>query len=88
MTFFLAFFACFYDIEQTMKPIWVIFWDVLGLFIKIKEYFKGACHYIFVSAAEVLEIVQLVCNMELLVISSMSEVGRERKVCFVAFLKL
>ena len=39
------------------------------------------------SATEVPEIVQLVFNMELLAISSMSEVGSEHKVCFVAFLR-
>ena len=42
------------------------------------------------SATEVLEIVQqlLVFNMELLEISSMSEVKSEHKVCFGAFLRL
>ena len=64
------------------------FWHVLGLLIKAKEYFKGACHHFHVSAAEVLEILQLVCNMELLVISSMSEVGSEHKVGFGDFLRL
>ena len=39
------------------------------------------------SATEVPEIVQLVFNMELLAISSMSEVGSEHKVCFVAFIR-
>ena len=40
------------------------------------------------SATEVLEKVQLVCNMELLAISSMSEIGSEHEVCFGAFLTL
>ena len=40
------------------------------------------------SATEVPEIVQLVFNMELLTISSMSEVGSEHKVCFGSFLRL
>ena len=40
------------------------------------------------SATEVPEIVELVFNMELLAISSMSEVGSEHKVCFGAFLRL
>ena len=48
----------------------------------------GAGQLSTVSATEVLEIVQLVCNMELLAISSMSEVGSEHKVCFGAFLRL
>ena len=39
------------------------------------------------SATEVPEIVQLVFNMELLAISSMSEVRSEHKVCFGAFLR-
>ena len=39
------------------------------------------------SAKEVPEIVQVVFNMELLAISSMSEVGSEHKVCFGAFLR-
>ena len=39
------------------------------------------------SATEVPEIVQLVFNIELLAISSMSEVGSEHKVCFGAFFK-
>ena len=38
------------------------------------------------SATEVPEIVQLFLNMELLAISSMSEVGSEHIVCFGAFL--
>ena len=46
-----------------MKHILVIFWHVLGLLIKAKEYFKGACHHFLVSATEVPEIVQLVFNM-------------------------
>ena len=40
-----------------------------------------------VSATEVPEIVQLVFTMDLLAISSMSEVGSEHKVCFEAFLR-
>ena len=39
------------------------------------------------SATEVPDIVQVVFNMELLAIPSMSEVGSEHKVCFVAFLR-
>ena len=39
------------------------------------------------SATEVLEIVQLVFRLELLTISSMSEVGSEHKVGFGAFLR-
>ena len=58
------------------------------LLIKAKEYFKGACHHFLVSATEVPEIIQLVLNMELLAISSMSEVGSEHKICFGAFLRL
>ena len=60
---------------------------MLGLLIKAIEYFKDACHHFPVSATEVPEIVQLVFNMELLAISSMSEVGSEHKVCFGAFLR-
>ena len=48
-----------------------------------KEYFSGACHNFLVPATEVLETVQLVVSMELLAISSMSEVRSEHKVCFV-----
>ena len=62
------------------------FYHVFGLLIKAQEYLKGACHHFLVSATEVPEIVQLVFNMQLLAISSMSEVGSEHKVCFVAFL--
>ena len=40
------------------------------------------------SATEVSEIVQMVFTMEILAISSMSEVGSEDKVCFGAFLRL
>ena len=53
---------------------------VLGLLIKAKDYFKGACHHFLVSATEVLEIIQLVFNMELFAMSSMSEVGSEHTV--------
>ena len=59
-----------------MKHIIVFF----GMFL--------AYYHFLVSAAEVMKKLQLVCNMELLVISSMSEVGREQKVCFGAFLRL
>ena len=71
-----------------MKHIFVFFLHVLGLLIKAKEYLKGACHHFLVSATEVPEIVQLVFNMGLLAISSMSEVGSQHKVCFGAFLRL
>ena len=40
------------------------------------------------SSTEVPEIVQLVLNMELLAISSVTEVGSEHTVCFGAFLEL
>ena len=71
-----------------MKHIVAFVWHVLGLLIKAKEHFKGACHHFLVSATKVLKVVQLFCNMELLAISSMSEVGSEHKVCFGAFLRL
>ena len=71
-----------------MKQILVISIHVLGLLIKAIEYFKDARHHFLVSATEVPEIVQLVFNMELLAIYSMSEVGSEHKVCFGAFLRL
>ena len=48
---------------------------------------KDACHHFLVSATEVPEIVQLVFNMELLAIASMSEVGIEHKVSFGAFVR-
>ena len=60
---------------------------VLGLLIKAKEYFIGACHHFLVSTTEVPEIVHLVSSMELLAISSKSEVGSEHKVGFGAFLR-
>ena len=63
------------------------FLHVLGLLIKAQEYFKNACHHFLELATEVPEIVQLIFNMELLAISSMSEVGIEHKVCFGAFLR-
>ena len=50
------------------------FLNVLGLLIKAKEYFKGACHHFLVSAAEVPEIVQLVFNMEKVTIVKLEEV--------------
>ena len=61
-----------------------IFLHFLGLLTKAKDYFKGACHHFLVSATKEPEIIQLVFNMELLAISSMSEVGSEHKVCFGA----
>ena len=64
-----------------MKHILVIF----GMFWpRLKSILKGALHFL-VSATEVPKIVQLVFNMELLAISSMSEFRCEHKVCFVAF---
>jgi hypothetical protein len=64
------------------------FLHVLGLLIKAKDLFKGACHHFLVAATEIPEIVQLVLNMELFAISSMCEIGSEHKVCFGAFLRL
>ena len=76
------FLACFYDIGQTIKHILVFFLHVLGPLTKAKEYFNGALHHFLMSAAKALEILQLVCNMELLVISKMSEFGSQHKACF------
>ena len=44
---------------------------------KAREYFQGACRHFLVPATEVPDAVQLVFSMELLAISSMSEVGSE-----------
>ena len=55
---------------------------------KAREYFQGACHHFLVPATEVPEKVQLVFSMELLTISSMSQVRSEHKVCFGASLRL
>ena len=63
----------FYNIWQTVKRILVFF---------SMCYAQGACHHFFMSAAEIPEIVKLVINMQLLAISSMSEVRSEHKVCF------
>ena len=57
-----------------MKHIVVILKHVLSY---AKEYFQGDCHHFLLSATEVPEKVQLVLNMELLAISSMSEVTSE-----------
>ena len=51
----------------------------------IAAFRNSVCH---ISTTEVPELVQLVFNMELLAISSISEVGSEHTVCFGAFLRL
>ena len=55
---------------------------------KAREYFQGACHRFLVPATEVPEAGQLVISMELLAISSMSEVRSVYKVCCRASLRL
>ena len=59
---------------------------ILGLLIKAKDYFKVAGPHFLVSATEVLKIIQLVLNIKLLAITSMSEVGSEHS-WFWGFLK-
>ena len=61
-------------------------YHVLGLLNIAKGYLKVASHLFLVSATEVPEIVQLVLNMELLAISSMSEVGSEHN-AILGFIK-
>ena len=55
---------------------------------KAREYFEGSCHQFLVPATEVMETVQLFLSMELLAMSSLSEVRSEHKVCFGAYLRL
>ena len=52
------------------------------------EYFQGACDRILVPATEVQETIWLVFSMEILAISSMSEVGSEQKFSFGTSLRL
>ena len=67
------------NIWQTMIHILVFF----CAFIRPRlEYFQGVCHHFLVPDTEVTETVQLVFSMELLSITSMSEVRSEDKVCF------
>ena len=48
---------------------------------KVREYFQGACHHFLVPATEVPETVPRVLRMELLAISSMSELRSDHKIC-------
>ena len=51
---------------------------------KIREYFQGAYDHFRIPSTEAPETVKLVFSMELLTISSMSDVGSEHKVGFGA----
>ena len=55
---------------------------------KIMEYFQGTHDHFLVPGTEVPETLRLVFSMELLAISSMSEVGSEHTVCFGASFRL
>ena len=65
-------------IWEKIKPKLVFFLCIFEA--KAREYFQGACHHFLVPATEVPETVQLVFSMELLAISSMSEVRSEYKI--------
>ena len=83
---FFYFFLFFLNIWLTMKH----FSHFLSMFeaSKIREYFQGVCHHLFVPDTEIAEMVQLVFGMELLTICSLSKAGSEPKVCFGVSLRL
>ena len=59
-----------------------------GMFEAIaREYFHSACDHLLVTATEAPDIVRLIFCFELFTIYSLSEVGSEHQVCFVASLR-